>query len=122
MPSALVSPRDSNNLCLGSHMWLKHHLTYKAAPRVRLSGFRAVTGEIFWTAKAPPNHRVVGSLPLPVKWAQPGPLLKPQDWSLVTFQGPRGAFLMTRGYLEGSLGYKEFVSSPVRKALGHYHP
>lgn len=122
MPSALISPRASNDLCLGSHLWLKHHLNYKTAPRVRLSGFGAVTGEIFLDCKGPTKPQNSRLLVPALKWAQPGPLLGPQDWSLVAVQGPRGAFLMTCGYLKGSLGCNELVSSPVRKALGHYHP
>lgn len=53
IPSVLVSPRDSNNLCLGSYLWLKNRLNYKAAPKVRLLGFGAVTGEIFLDCKGP---------------------------------------------------------------------
>lgn len=42
MPSDQFSPRESNALHSGSHLWLRHRLNYKAAP-----GSGSVIGEIF---------------------------------------------------------------------------
>lgn len=120
----MISPRDNSALYLGSHLWLRHCLNYKAAPRVGLSHFGAVTGEVFWDCKGPtkPQSRLPACWP--VKLAQSGPLLRPQDWNLVIAQESRGSFLMTCGYLRGSLGCKELSFLPSQNGspeLGLHH-